>query len=128
MKRTAHRQLNDRGFTLIELLISVTMLAVLVVPFLDAFLIGTKTNGKAKSLLKAKTAAENIMEGIRGTDFEDLLLQFNYPTIPKNGLQGETDRFDLMALPEGTRLGDVTDAADRHMVVRELQRSADDSG
>ncbi|MEG0688601.1 MAG: prepilin-type N-terminal cleavage/methylation domain-containing protein [Hungatella sp.] len=128
MKRTAQRKLNDRGFTLIELLISVTMLAVLVVPFLDAFLIGTKTNGKAKSLLKAKTAAENIMEGIRGTDFEDLLLQFNYPIIPKNGLQGETDRFDLMALPEGTRLGDVTDAADRHMVVRELQRSADDSG
>ncbi|MEG7530966.1 MAG: prepilin-type N-terminal cleavage/methylation domain-containing protein, partial [Hungatella sp.] len=71
MKRTAQRKLNDRGFTLIELLISVTMLAVLVVPFLDAFLIGTKTNGKAKSLLKAKTAAENIMEGIRGTDFED---------------------------------------------------------
>lgn len=71
---------NDKGFTLVELLIAVVILAIVVTPLLNAFVVSTKVNTKSRETLRATSAAQNIMEGFKANDLADLALQFNYPT------------------------------------------------
>lgn len=63
---------NDRGFTLIELLISIAILALIVIPILNSFLLSSNLNAKAKQKHKATMVAENIMEKLKSNDLEDI--------------------------------------------------------
>ena len=40
---------DDRGVTLVEIIVSIAILAIIVLPFLNAFVTATKTNVKAKN-------------------------------------------------------------------------------
>ena len=55
---------DDRGVTLVEIIVSIAILAIIVLPFLNAFVTATKTNVKAKNEMNATHLATNIMEGI----------------------------------------------------------------
>lgn len=63
---------NNRGFTLIELLISVAILALIVIPILNSFLLSANLNAKAKQKHKATMVAENIMEKLKSNDLDDI--------------------------------------------------------
>lgn len=67
----------NKGFTLVELLIAMTILAIIVVPLLQAFVSSSRTNAKAKQLMKATTVAQNIMEELKANSLEDVARQFN---------------------------------------------------
>ena len=55
---------DNRGITLVELIVSIAILAIIVLPFLNAFVTATKTNVKARNKMNATHLATNIMEGI----------------------------------------------------------------
>jgi prepilin-type N-terminal cleavage/methylation domain-containing protein len=79
MKQIKDRKIDNQGFSLVEVLVAVVILAIIVVPFLNAFMVSTKTNAKSKNILKATTIAQNILEGLKAADIEDIALEFNYP-------------------------------------------------
>lgn len=74
------RKLNkDAGFSLLELLIAVVILAIIVIPMLNLFLSSHKLNIRSRQTLRATTLAQDIMEGLKAYDIEELKAQFNTP-------------------------------------------------
>ena len=81
-----NRQLNTRrhkssnaGFSLIELLIAVTILAIIVIPLLHMFVTSTRINVKSRQMLRATTVAQDIMEGLKAYNLEEVRAQFAPP-------------------------------------------------
>lgn len=71
---------DNRGITLVELIVSIAILALIVLPFLNAFVTATKTNVKARNKMNATHLATNIMEGIENNSMKTMAYQFNYPS------------------------------------------------
>jgi prepilin-type N-terminal cleavage/methylation domain-containing protein len=67
------KRLGNKGFSLLELLIGITMLAIIVVPILHAFLTSSKTSGKAKEVRNETIAAQNIIEAYEAADIAAIL-------------------------------------------------------
>jgi hypothetical protein len=63
----------------VELLISVTILAIIVIPLMHVFLTSSKINIKSRKTLRATTVAQDIMEGLKAYDIDELKDQFNNP-------------------------------------------------
>lgn len=72
---------DNHGFTLVEVLIAIIILAIVVAPFLHLFVTASRTNLKARTNLRATTAAQDIMEGLKADTIEDLTYQFNFPNV-----------------------------------------------
>ena len=70
---------NNTGFSLVELIVTITILAIVVLPLLNAFVLSVRTNAKAKERLRLTSIAENMMEGIEKMSLEELAYQFDYP-------------------------------------------------
>lgn len=88
MRSTAkgNRQQNTRrlrnsnaGFSLVELLIAVTILAIIVIPLLHMFVTSSKINVKSRQTLRATTVAQDIMEGLKAYNLEEVRAQFAPP-------------------------------------------------
>lgn len=69
----------DAGFSLVELLIAVVILAIIVIPLLNVFLSSNRLNIKSRKTLRATTAAQDIMEGLKAYDINELKEQFTDP-------------------------------------------------
>ncbi|MCI5855813.1 MAG: prepilin-type N-terminal cleavage/methylation domain-containing protein [Agathobacter sp.] len=76
MRKKKH---NNSGFSLVELIVTITILAIVVFPLLNAFVLSARTNAKAKERLRLTSIAENMMEGIEKMSLEELAYQFDYP-------------------------------------------------
>lgn len=75
MMRGMHRRaqkLNNAGFSLVELLVAMIILMIIVVPLLHSFVTAANVNGRAKKVLQATTAAQNIMEQIKASKISEL--------------------------------------------------------
>lgn len=80
MAAADRRKLNkDAGFSLLELLIAVVILAIIVIPILNLFLTSNRLNIKSRQTLRATTLAQDIMEGLKAYDIEELKAQFERP-------------------------------------------------
>lgn len=73
---------DNRGMTLLELIIAVSIFAIAAVVLLQAFVTSGRVNKKSSLYLNASTAAQNVMEAVKGKDFAELSLAFNYPVDP----------------------------------------------
>lgn len=62
--------INNKGLTLVELLVTITILAIVVVPLLNTFVASERLNNKAQNRMKATVIAENLME-----EFEDISVE-----------------------------------------------------
>lgn len=69
---------NNKGFSLLELLVSITILAVVMIPMLHSFITSARANAKAKKVMEATTVAQNIMEEIKSDDLSDYLTKYSY--------------------------------------------------
>lgn len=67
------KKISNQGFTLVEVLVAVTILAIVVLPFLNSFYMAARTNAKAKKLMDATTAAQNVLEELKAETLEDFL-------------------------------------------------------
>lgn len=101
MTAADRRKLNrDAGFSLLELLIAVIILAIIVIPLMNLFLSSNRLNIKSRQTLRATTAAQDIMEGLKAYNIEELKAQFADPPksdfyvidsrLIKNGVKEET--------------------------------------
>ncbi len=72
-------QLNDQGLSLVELLVAIIILAIIVVPFLNSFVVSSRANSKAALTHRATIIAQNIMEGFKTDDLGKVIRQFSYP-------------------------------------------------
>lgn len=73
-------QLNkNAGFSLVELLIAVIILAIIVIPFSRSFVTSARMNGNARRLQRATTVAQDIVEGLKAYNIDELKAQFNDP-------------------------------------------------
>lgn len=93
------RERNNKGFTLVELLVAITVLAIIVVPFMQGFVTAARTNMKAKKLQNATMIATNAMEKIKANSFEDF--EFIREADGKSyymikGVQAEGHTFDTL--------------------------------
>lgn len=80
IKSADRRKLNkDAGFSLLELLIAVVILAIIVIPLLNLFLSSNRLNIKSRQTLRATTAAQDIMEGLKAYNLEEIKAQFADP-------------------------------------------------
>lgn len=70
------KKLGGKGFSLVELLVGVTILAVIAVPLLTAFLVTSHTSSRAKDIRNETLAAQNLIESFKtttiGTVIDDL--------------------------------------------------------
>lgn len=81
MRAADRRKLNrDAGFSLLELLIAVVILAIIVIPLLNMFLTSNRLNIKSRQTLRATTAAQDIMEGLKAYDISEIKAQFSDPS------------------------------------------------
>lgn len=64
---------SNQGFTLVEVLVAVIVLAVVVIPLLNSFLTASRANAKAKKLMDATTAAQNVFEELKGEKLDDFI-------------------------------------------------------
>lgn len=69
----------NAGFSLVELLIAITILAIIVIPLLHVFLTSNKLNIKSRQTLRATTMAQDIMEGLKAYNIDELKEQFKNP-------------------------------------------------
>lgn len=65
--------LDDRGFTLVELIVAIVILAIIVIPLLNTFVVGAKTAAKATAYGNATDAAQNLAETVQAADAAVLL-------------------------------------------------------
>lgn len=70
---------NNKGFSLLELLISVGILAIILVPLLNNYVIATKSNQKARHIQVENNIAQNILEQVKGKSIADIAKEFCYP-------------------------------------------------
>ena len=63
---------NQRGVTMIEVLVTIAILAIVVVPCLSAFVMAQRGNVKAAETTNAYTAAANLMEELKGTEWDKI--------------------------------------------------------
>lgn len=75
------RRIDNNGLTLVELLIAITILAIITVPLLHAFVSSARVNRKAKQTQRLTTMGQDIMEGLKAYSIEDLAYEFDYPTV-----------------------------------------------
>lgn len=70
----------NAGFSLVELLIAVIILAIIVIPFSRSFVVSARMNGNARRLQRATTVAQDIVEGLKAYNIDELRTQFKNPT------------------------------------------------
>ncbi len=102
MTREECRKANrNAGFSLVELLIAVIILAIIVIPLLHMFVTSTRINIKSRQTLRATTFAQDIMEGLKAYNIDELKQQFNEPIegfyvindkLVKGSVQEDVDR------------------------------------
>ncbi|MEL4106310.1 prepilin-type N-terminal cleavage/methylation domain-containing protein [Oscillospiraceae bacterium WX1] len=67
------RRLGSTGFSLLELLIGITILGIIAVPLLTAFVTTSSTSAKASRLRSQTIAAQNVAESVKAADVNAVL-------------------------------------------------------
>jgi len=76
---------NNDGFTLIELLITVIIIGIIAVPFVNSFIQAMRINVDARRLQNATLAAQDIAEEFKADTLSDLLDKYAYTITKESG-------------------------------------------
>lgn len=72
---------DNKGFSLVEVLVSMAILAIILTPLLNNFVMASRMNNRARKMQQATNLGQNVMEGIKASkNLEEIAKQFNYPT------------------------------------------------
>jgi prepilin-type N-terminal cleavage/methylation domain-containing protein len=92
------RKQDNHGFTLIEVLLSITIIAILLVSILNAFVNTAKVNAVAKQEQNATTAAQNLMESLKTMTLEGTAIEYTKSGYPE-GVILSSHTFDSFEIP-----------------------------
>lgn len=67
---------SNKGFTLVEVLVAILILAIIVVPLLNAFVVSANTNAKARRMMRATTLAQNVIEELKAYSLNESAEQY----------------------------------------------------
>lgn len=70
---------SNSGFTLIELLISISILAIVLLPLLNNFVTAARVNAKSRRMQNETVLAQNLLEEVKALKIVDLAARYNYP-------------------------------------------------
>ena len=105
---------DNRGVSLVELLAAMIILALVVAPMLQSFLVSMKLNNKARNTMRATTVAQNLMERLSAFQLEEICEQFNleenFKIYPQNN-PDVTMYHEEMAEADGSKSGIVEEDA-----------------
>lgn len=121
------RQKKERkngGFTLVEILVAITILGIIVVPFMHSFVTASRTNAKAKKLQNATALGANLMEEIKANSMEELAFQFNYPTRYDDDGNPAGSRFEIVDASSYQSVGEVRWNGTKYENVLKYQKNA----
>lgn len=76
------KKLGGKGFSLVELLVGVTILAVIAVPLLTAFLVTSHTSGRAKDIRNETVAAQYLVESMKATSIGAVIDDLKRQAMP----------------------------------------------
>ena len=84
----ANKKSNNHGLSLVELLIAVTILAIIIVPLLHAFVSSARLNLKSQRTMKSTMIAETIMEEFKELSVEELVMLYapSQSSVSENGI------------------------------------------
>ena len=84
----ANKKNNNHGLSLVELLIAVTILAIIIVPLLHAFVSSARLNLKSQRTMKSTMIAETIMEEFKELSVEELVQLYapSQSSVSENGI------------------------------------------
>ncbi|MBE5962870.1 MAG: prepilin-type N-terminal cleavage/methylation domain-containing protein [Lachnospiraceae bacterium] len=74
--RKAKEKMGNQGFSLVEVIVSMLILAIIVMPLLQNFLVAQQTNIRAKKAQYATALNTSIMEAVKEFGIEQVALQF----------------------------------------------------
>ena len=93
MKKTTEKNSN-KGFSFIEVIIAIAILAIIVLPLLNAFVTSSRLNEKSKNKLLAIETAKNIMEKMNRYNLAEIAKGVN-PSIATDLKFGNTGFAEL---------------------------------
>lgn len=76
---------NQKGMTLIEIIVSLAILGIILVPFMNMFVHSTLTTQKSGVILDASYEAQSVMEDIYNDSKDGII------NIPSNGIDKKWD-------------------------------------
>jgi len=85
LKKLLNEAKDRRGFTLIELIVSITILAIVIVPTLGLFSAAFKNNRYAKEKLVAIALAQGRIEELKAMNYQNLIGQEGTTAVEKDG-------------------------------------------
>ena len=101
---------HNEGFSLVETLISITVLALIVIPTCSGIVMGFRMNAKSDELMKAQLAVSSAVETLMAEGIPNDTLPT--PDGEDYGKSGEEDRFPdvtIQLTPQGSyKLGEET--------------------
>lgn len=84
------RKPNNEGFTLIELLVAALIVAVVLIPFMSSFVTAARTNRRAKRIMEATTAGQNVFEELKARSVADFMPAASKEDTGKTDAEGKT--------------------------------------
>lgn len=67
------RKPNNEGFTLVELLVAALIVAVILIPFMSSFVNAARTNRRARRVMEATTAGQNVFEELKARSVAEFM-------------------------------------------------------
>lgn len=98
------RKEKNAGFSLIEVIVSIVILALLMLPALNCYISAAKVNTQSRIRQKATNLGQNLIEAIKNSSNEDILMQFNGVkefSLIQNNLIGYPDAYQMKAFADG---------------------------
>lgn len=67
---------NNEGFSLIELIVTITVIAIVAIPFIRSFMTAMNVNSEARRLQNATTVAQDMTEYFKAKSIEELMADY----------------------------------------------------
>jgi prepilin-type N-terminal cleavage/methylation domain-containing protein len=117
MKKMKYKP-NDKGFSLVEVIVSITLLAIILVPLLNYFVSSAKYSSKAKTNQKAVVLAQSILEQCKDKSIDEIALSFHT----------DTDFIDVFNIVDPSRILNPTDSTNPESMVEEVDANGSSLG
>ena len=70
------RKLNNKGISLVEILVTIAIISLVAIPFLDSFAVGMRINNEARRTADAEQTAQDVAEIFKTMTIKDIVTTY----------------------------------------------------